>query len=223
MSKHHTHTMSRQQMHTRAPASAHKPHRQVRRMPRRFPWGRILGSIGLVLLVSGTLFWLAQQNAPLSDAQGLVRQAAPATNVRLASSQGHPISLAQYRGKKVVLYFYEGATCGSCQQQLIQLQQAIAAQRKDTVVVAASVDPGMTSSLLARQLKLSFPILADVDHKLGSAFRDYHLVTAGMDMGPVDNHAIFVLDAQGTVRWVKLAADTMYVPAANVTAALDQA
>ncbi len=30
--------------------------------------------------------------------------------VALPSTAGHPISLADYRGRKVVLYFYEGST-----------------------------------------------------------------------------------------------------------------
>jgi peroxiredoxin len=185
--------------------------------------GRALSAAGLIAVVLGTLFWLTQQNAPVSDARTLVGRAAPAANLQLPSSQGGSASLAQYRGKKVVLYFYEGSTCGSCQQQLVQLQNNIAARRQDAVVVAASVDLAATSRPLTQQLKLSFPILADTNHALGSAFHDYHLTTGGMDMGPVDNHAIFVLNAQGTVRWVKLAADTMYVSADEITVALDKA
>jgi peroxiredoxin len=192
-------------------------------MQRHFPWGRILGVAGLVLLVIGVLVWLTQQSPAPADAQALVGKSAPAATLPLPSSQGRSLALAQYRGKKVVLYFYEGSTCGSCQQELSLLQNAIATQRHDAVVVAVSIDPLATSSALARQLNLSFPILADTNHQLGSAFHDFHLVTAGMDMGPVDNHAIFVLDAHGTVRWVRLAADTMWIPATDVTAALDQA
>ena len=41
-----------------------------------------------------------------------------------------------------------------------------------------------------------------------------------MDMGPVDNHAIFVLDASGHIRWKQLAASSMHVPDADVIAAL---
>jgi peroxiredoxin len=221
MSKHHTNKTDAGVV-TR-PARAGSRARNRSRQVHYFPWGRALSVVGVAALVIGTLIWLTQQNAPVSDAQTLVGRAAPAASLPLASSQGGSASLAQYRGKKVVLYFYEGSTCGSCQQQLVQLQNNIAAKRHDTVVVAASVDPAATSRPLAQQLKLSFPILADTDHALGSAFHDYHLTTGGMDMGPVDNHAIFVLDAQGRVCWVKLAADTMYVSADAITAALDKA
>jgi peroxiredoxin len=72
---------------------------------------------------------------------------------------------------------------------------------------------------LASQLKLGFPILEDRDHRLGSAFDVYRL-PSGMDMGAVDNHSIFVIDASGHVAWKQLAPDTMHVPIEQVIAAV---
>lgn len=87
-------------------------------------------------------------------------------------------------------------------------------------VVAVSVDPIATSRGLASQLNLGYPIIADVDHQLGSAVGDFHVTGAGMDMGPVDNHAIFVLDQHGVLRWKAMAADTMRVDDQDVITAL---
>ncbi len=39
-------------------------------------------------------------------------------------------------------------------------------------------------------------------------------------MGPVDNHAIFVLDQHGVVRWKNLATATMHVNDQDVITAL---
>lgn len=89
-------------------------------------------------------------------------------------------------------------------------------------MVAVSTEPVATSRSLASQLHLSFPILEDRDHKLGSAFDVYRL-PSGMDMGPVDNHSIFVIDASGHVAWKMLAPDTMHVPVDQVVAALKSA
>ena len=82
-----------------------------------------------------------------------------------------------------------------------------------------SVDPLATSRSLAGQLGLGFPILEDRDHRLGSAFGVFRLPSS-MDMGPVDNHSIFVLDGAGRVRWKQLAPDTMHVPMDAILAAL---
>ncbi|PZR94340.1 MAG: hypothetical protein DLM67_12635, partial [Candidatus Nephthysia bennettiae] len=67
-----------------------------------------------------------------------------------------------------------------------------------------------SSKSLASQLQLGYPILQDRDHALGSAFDVYRLPMAGMDMGAVDSHSIFVVDANGRVAWKRLAADTMH-------------
>ncbi len=103
----------------------------------------------------------------------------------------------------------------------MQLQNDLPAIRASgAVVVAASVDPLATSRRLAAQLHLGYPITEDTGHTLGSAFHDFHVTGAGMDMGPVDNHAIFVLNGRGVVRWGAMAAATMHVDDKDVIAAL---
>ena len=105
----------------------------------------------------------------------------------------------------------------------MQLQQDLPAIKGlNAIVLAVSVDPVAISQSVVQQLHLAFPILQDTDHQLGSALGDFH-VSGGMDMGPVDNHAIFVIGQQGTVVWKQLAPDTMHVPDASVIAALKQA
>ena len=89
-------------------------------------------------------------------------------------------------------------------------------------MVAVSTDSLQTSKSLADQLHLGYPILEDKDHRLGSAF-DIVGLPSGMDMGPVDNHSIFVIDANGHVAWKQLAADTMHVPVDQVVAAVKTA
>ena len=86
-------------------------------------------------------------------------------------------------------------------------------------VLAVSVDPLSTSQSVVAQLRLGFPILEDTGHALGSAFGVFRL-PGSMDMGPVDSHSIFVLDASGRVKWKQLAPDTMHVPVDAVLAAL---
>lgn len=57
---------------------------------------------------------------------------------------------------------------------------------------------------------------------LGSGFGVFHL-PSGMDMGAVDSHSIFVLDASGRVAWKQLAPDSMHVPIEQVVAAVKAA
>jgi hypothetical protein len=82
------------------------------------------------------------------------------------------------------------------------------------------MDPIGTSRSVAQQMHLGFPILEDVNHHLGDASRDFHLTVGGMDMGPVDNHAVFVLDKNGVVLWKDMAGDTMNVDESDILRAL---
>ena len=86
-------------------------------------------------------------------------------------------------------------------------------------VVGVSTDPVATSTSVAAQLQLGFPILEDRDHVLGSGFGVFRL-PSGMDMGAVDGHSIFVVDASGHVAWKQLAPDSMHVPVDQVVAAV---
>ncbi|GEM_PF-1057408 len=102
----------------------------------------------------------------------------------------------------------------------MELQKDLPAiQSLNAVVLAACVDPVATSQSMVQQLHLGFPILEDTDHQLGSALGDFR-VPGGMDMGPVDNHAIFVIGPNGAVAWKQLAPDTMHVPDTAVIDAL---
>ncbi len=89
-------------------------------------------------------------------------------------------------------------------------------------VLGVSTDPAATSASLAAQLHLGFPILEDRGHVLGSGFGVFRL-PSGMDMGAVDGHSIFVVDASGLVAWKQLAPDSMHVPVDQVVAAVKAA
>jgi peroxiredoxin len=184
----------------------------------------ILAGVLLVALAAGIVPLVHGRSA----ASSVSASAAEAGSIPVAERMALPaaaasadtLRLGQLRGSKVVLYFYEGASCGPCQQQLIELQQSLAEiQHLGARVVAVSVDPIETSRSLASQLRLGFPILQDVNHELGTAFGVFRL-PSGMDMGPVDSHSILILDQKGQVSWKELAPQTMHVPVGHVLAAL---
>jgi len=92
-------------------------------------------------------------------------------------------------------------------------------ERSNAAVIGVSVDAIETSKSLAQQLHLGFPLIEDTNHQLGSAMVDFR-VPGGMDMGPVDSHAIFVVGPDGTVIWKDQEPSAMHVPDAAVLAAL---
>lgn len=62
-------------------------------------------------------------------------------------------------------------------------------------VVAISVDKPEKSIELAQKLRLPFPILSDVDHRVIDAYDLYN------QSGKISKPATYVIDSKGIVRW----------------------
>jgi peroxiredoxin len=213
------------------PSSTSRPRQATKRRPTngrpppstRRSW-KLVALIGLFVasvVGGGVLLTQSRNGGPTAATTAAAAdEIAAAERLALPSTTGTDLRLEQLRGSKVVLYFYEGSSCGPCQQQLIELQNALPQiQGFGTRVVAVTIEPIETSRSLASQLNLGFGIVQDIDHQVGSAFHVFRL-PAGMDMGPVDNHSILILDPAGRVAWRELAPETMHVPIDHVLGAL---
>jgi peroxiredoxin len=62
-------------------------------------------------------------------------------------------------------------------------------------VVAISIDKPEKSKELGDKLRIPFPILSDIDHKVIDAYGLYNAE------GKISKPATFVLDSKGIVRW----------------------
>lgn len=109
--------------------------------------------------------------APSSPASSLpaVGSAAPAFS--LPSSQGRTISLSDYAGKTVVLYFYPKADTPGCTTEACGFRDAFAEYgSKGVDVLGISPDPLDAVTKFAQKHNLPFPLLADEDHKVCEAY-----------------------------------------------------
>ena len=220
------------QLRREASLGTHQPRSERRQVAARSHVGRHLpwwivwgGGVALVVALIMAVTYLLPAAGTVSGTGGGVPlgRPAPGSTISLRSTAGSSVSLSQFRGRKVVVFFYEGATCGACQQQLIALNQAYPQIRAlGATVVAVSVDSLATSEGLAKQLHLRFPVLQDTGHLLGSAFGVFNL-SGGMSMGPVDRHSIFVLNPNGTVHWEQLSLVSMSIPVSSVISAVRSA
>jgi peroxiredoxin Q/BCP len=90
-----------------------------------------------------------------------------APNFTLPSEDGTPVSLNQFRGKWVVLYFYpkdftSGCTIEAHNFQRDQTQYA----KRGAVVIGVSVDSVGSHKEFCAKEGLSFKLLADTEHKV---------------------------------------------------------
>ena len=98
-------------------------------------------------------------------ATGPVKVGAKAPSFKLLASTGETIDLVNYKGKRVVLYFYPRADTPGCTTEACGFRDAIASYRKLNVpVFGISPDPVEDVKAFAEKFNLNFPLLADADH-----------------------------------------------------------
>jgi peroxiredoxin Q/BCP len=95
--------------------------------------------------------------------------AAPA--FKLQDQKGEWHTLAQYKGKWVVLYFYPKDNTSGCTTQACELRDNIFAFRKiDAVILGVSVDDVESHKKFAADHSLPFTILADSTHEVSGKY-----------------------------------------------------
>ena len=106
--------------------------------------------------------------------------------------------LSDFRGQPVILVFYPEDWSPVCSDQL-GLYQAVLPefQKTGAVLIAISVDSAWSHLAFAKDRNLHFPLLADFEPK-GDVARAYHVYRG--DEG-TSERALFVIDADGVIRW----------------------
>ena len=106
----------------------------------------------------------------------LSRSAAPAEgssapDFTLPSQEGAPVSLKDYRGQWVVLYFYPKDQTPGCSREAhnFQVDQPKFAER-NAVVLGVSLDSVDSHKKFCTKEGLNFKLLADTDHKVTDAY-----------------------------------------------------
>ena len=80
---------------------------------------------------------------------------------------GGKVSLADFKGKQIILYFYPRDDTPGCSKEACAFRDHFPAfKKKGAVVLGVSVDPVKTHDKFAEKFKLPFPLLADEDKKI---------------------------------------------------------
>jgi peroxiredoxin Q/BCP len=124
-----------------------------------------------------------------------VGDAAP--KFRLPSRGGSYISLDDFRGKKLVLYFYPKDGTRGCTREACTFRDSYSAFRELGVeILGISPDSVNTHEKFAEMEQLPFPLLSDSE---GSMRRAYGVKPT---LGLIPGRATFVIDEQGIIRYI---------------------
>lgn len=89
----------------------------------------------------------------------------------LSSDTGKEISLSDFRGKRVVIYFYPRDNTPGCTRESCAFRDGLSAmKRKGTVVLGVSTDSVASHKGFKEKFNLNFPLLSDSEKKAVQAY-----------------------------------------------------
>jgi peroxiredoxin Q/BCP len=123
-----------------------------------------------------------------------------APDFTLPDADGKDVSLASYRGRRVIVYFYPRASTPGCTRQACDFRDSLA-QLNDAGVAVLGISPDKPAALVKFRDNegLTFPLLSDPDKSVLGAYGAYG---EKMNYGKVTMGVIrstFVIGADGTV------------------------
>ena len=87
----------------------------------------------------------------------------------LLDQDGDKVKLSDFKGRKVLVYFYPKADTPGCTKQACGLRDVMP-KVGDTVVLGISPDKPAKQKKFDEKYSLGFPLLADEDHSVAEAF-----------------------------------------------------
>jgi peroxiredoxin len=143
----------------------------------------------------------------------MIEPGTPAPEFELPNHRGEPVSLSDYRGRKLVLCFYPNDFSPVCSDQLSLYQEVlprIAAAGAE--LVGISTDGSWAHNAFRKHLGLEMTLLSDF-HPKGEVSRAYG---AYLEDWGTPNRSLVLIDEQGVVRWVHAEPTPLSIPGANL-------
>jgi peroxiredoxin len=134
----------------------------------------------------------------MRDTNHLLAAGTPAPDFALHSTPDQVVSLSDFRGRPVILAFYPAdwsPVCGDQMGLYNELLEEFA--RFDAELLGVSVDGAWCHIAFTHDRKLRFPLLSDFEPK-GHVARLYGAYREGEG---TSERALFVIDADGVIRW----------------------
>ncbi|MCV3215394.1 peroxiredoxin [Plectonema radiosum NIES-515] len=116
-------------------------------------------------------------------------------------TNGNTVSLSDFAGKTVVLYFYPKDDTPGCTKQACSFRDAQPEyQGKNVVVLGVSADDEASHQAFTEKYNLNFPLLADKDKSLIQAY--------DVDGGGYAKRVTYVIDPNGKITHVDTTVST---------------
>ncbi len=107
----------------------------------------------------------------MAKSLGIPEAGEMAPDFTLTRDGGGSVSLADFRGRKLVLYFYPKADTPGCTRESIDFNRLRKEfEQAGTAIVGASADPVLAQEKFKRKYELEIPLASDESHKMLEAY-----------------------------------------------------
>ena len=122
----------------------------------------------------------------------------------LYDSEKNKVSLADYKGKNVLLVFFPQSFTRVCTAELCSLRDNIATYNNaNAQVFGISVDSVFTLAKFKESQQLNFPLLSDFNKEVSTAY-DAIYTDWILDMKGVSKRSAFIIDKDGNIRYAEV-------------------
>lgn len=104
----------------------------------------------------------------------MLKEGDAAPDFSTQDSDGNPVKLSDFAGRKVVLYFYPKDDTPGCTKEACSFRDSDAVYKEHGItVLGVSLDDGDSHKAFAEKFDLPFTLLADTDHSVSEAYGVY--------------------------------------------------
>lgn len=158
--------------------------------------GKLVAMKTIIVSVLAGVLALGAMNGAENQAQAQPQVGQPAPDFSLTSVEGRQVSLKDFKGKWVVLYFYPKDFTSGCTLEAQNFQRDLAKyQNASAIIVGVSADTAQSHKDFCAKEGLNFKLLADPELK---AINEYGSATEykGTKMAARNT---FLIDPQGKI------------------------
>jgi thioredoxin-dependent peroxiredoxin len=135
-----------------------------------------------------------------------LRAGDPAPDFTATTTDGKPVSLKDFRGRKLILYFYPMDDTPGCTKQACSLRDHNAdIVAKGAAVLGVSTQGEESHKKFTAKYKLNFPLLADTDGAVGRAYGTIGgagLLSKLKSAAGMADRVTFIIDEKGRIAHV---------------------
>lgn len=134
----------------------------------------------------------------------MIKVGQKAPDFKLFDTEKKEVSLSDFKGKNLIVFFFPMAWTGVCTKEMCSIQDNYNSYKKlNTAVVGISVDSILALKRFREDNNIEFPMLSDFNR---DTIRAYDVVLPEFNWGTknVAKRSTFLIDEEGIVKYVEI-------------------